>query len=641
MTLHRKLVLLGGLLVTLPLVVVGVTNHVITFRHMEEQARQEAQTLATELARSTDRFLEGATAQIKTLARIPPVNSFTDHPPSVVEANLARAIATSPAFEKFYMATAQGRVTIKVRRDGKPPVKNELIKYRDYFKQAMSGRTVISDVLISNTSGLPILVLATPIAGANGPKGVLCGLIDPIRLFAHIYQLAVGSHGPGAGKDAPPLHEGLEEFGPPDTHHQIFPMVIDRSGLVIAHPDRARLFIEKIQDYLTEENRAILNSFGDRPFGHGVMTYQGQKVLFAFYEHRPTGWTHIVSRPYRDFTDSLVTTRNLTVAVLAFGILLSIALMHPTVRRITAPVLSLVASTRRVKDGHLDEQVEVTSRDEIGELGEAFNLMVTGLREREALRSAQERMRQQLESARVIQQSFLPASLPGADDPRFSLAALNHPAASIGGDYYDVIDIGGDRLGLVLGDVSGKGVPGALYMARLVSDFRFLVGPHQDSPAETLTALNKVLLGRGEPGMFVTLQYLILNVGTGVITFANAGHLPMFVRRAEGVVEAMDGPAGPPLGIVDDLSYDTAEVLLAPGEDLLLFTDGVTEAMTPTREQFSQQRLVEVFRDAPHQPEALVKAIAGAVQAFIGDAPPHDDLTLLAARWEGDGPAAD
>jgi serine phosphatase RsbU (regulator of sigma subunit) len=634
-TLHRKLILVGGLLVTLPLVVVAFINHAIAFRHMEEQARQEAQTLATELARSTDRFLEGATSQLETLARIPYVSIFDGHPASLVEAHLAQVIASSPAFGKFYVANADGLVTIKVRRDGKTPVKNEMVDYRDYFKQAMEGRTVISDVLISNTSGLPILVLATPIPGSQGPKGVLCGLIDPIRFFAHIYQLAVGSHGPGAGKDAPPPHEGLEEFGPPDTRHQNFPMVIDRKGLVIAHPDRAKLFVENIQDYLTDENKEILNSFGERPVGHGVMTYRGRRILYAFQEHGPTGWTHIVSRPYRDFTDSLVTTRNLTVAVLALGILLSIVLMHPTVRRITAPVLSLVASTRRVKDGHLDEQVEVSSRDEIGELGEAFNLMVTGLREREELRTAQERMRQQMESARVIQQSFLPASLPGADDPRFSLAALNHPAASIGGDYYDVIALGDDRIGLVLGDVSGKGVPGALYMARLVSDFRFLVGPHQDSPAETLTALNRLLMGRGEPGMFVTLQYLILNIATGGVTFANAGHLPMFVRRAEGALEAVDGAAGPPLGIIDDQAYDNTELALAPGEDLLLFTDGVTEAMNPAGEQFSQIRLEGLLRDAPRRPEDVVGAVVQAVQAFAGDAPAHDDLTLLAARWEG------
>jgi PAS domain S-box-containing protein len=117
-------------------------------------------------------------------------------------------------------------------------------------------------------------------------------------------------------------------------------------------------------------------------------------------------------------------------------------------------------------------------------------------RAEKVMRLAQEKMEQQLEIARVIQESFLPTYLPGDDDPRFSIAAVNHPAAVVGGDYYDVIPLGHDRLGLVLCDVSGKGVPGAIYMARLVSDFRLLVDPHEGTPAETLTELNRILLER-------------------------------------------------------------------------------------------------------------------------------------------------
>ena len=254
------------------------------------------------------------------------------------------------------------------------------------------------------------------------------------------------------------------------------------------------------------------------------------------------------------------------------------------------------------------------------------------------MRLAQERMQQQLEIARTIQQSFLPARLPGDDDPRYSLAAINDPAESVGGDYYDVIPLGHDRLGLVLCDVSGKGVPGAIYMARLVSDFRYLIDPHEGTPAETLTGLNRLLLERGPPGMFVTVLYLILNLDTGVVTFANAGHLPILVRRAQGAIEEVAGAPGPPLSIVGDLIYTDAEIVLAPNEDLLLFTDGVTEAMNATREQFTHERLVEVLQSAPARPEALVDAVVEAVRGFSGDAPVHDDLTLLAARWEGEDP---
>ncbi len=256
----------------------------------------------------------------------------------------------------------------------------------------------------------------------------------------------------------------------------------------------------------------------------------------------------------------------------------------------------------------------------------------------ETMRLANERMRQQLETARIIQQSFLPGQLPGADDPRYSLAAANYPAASVGGDYYDVIELGRNRLALVLGDVSGKGVPGAIYMARLVSDFRFLVEPHDDSPAETLTALNRLLQDRGQPGMFVTLLYLTLDLDTGVVTFANAGHLPLLIRRAIGKVETVVGDAGPPLGIIDNIAYNDSFLSLQPGEDMLLYTDGVTEAMNAAREQFTEERLLEILLRTHPRLENIINTVTEEVKTFTGDATSNDDLTLLAARWEGEDP---
>lgn len=612
MTLQRKLLGLAALFVTIPLVAVVLINRFVVYRHIERQAGHEAQTLATEMARSTDRFLEGAFALLDTLARIPPISDYEDHTPEEVEAWLSKTIISAPGFTKIYLANSSGRVIIKVRSDRQPPVKNEMVDYRGYFQEAMKGKTVVSDVIISNTSGKPIIVVATPIKGPQGAKGVLCGLVDPIALFAHVYELA--------------------------ANQRVVPFVIDKNWLVIAHPDDAKLFVENVMEQLTQENKDVLEPLKKSDVGQGIMTYQGEKVLFAFKLHKPTGWTHIVSRPYKDFTASMATTRTTAIVVWVAAFLVALPLVFRTVGKITAPVRQLVSSTRRVKDGHLEEQVEVKTDDEIGELGEAFNLMVVGLRERETMRSHQERMRVELESARVIQQSFLPATLPGANDPRFSLAALNHQTEQVGGDYYDVIPLGPDRVGLVVGDVSGKGVPGALYMARLVSDFRFLADPHEDTPADTLTHLNRMLVERVQQGMFVTLQYVSLHLQTGVVTFANAGHLPILVRRSGGEVQAVDGSAGPPLGIVDNIIYQNSEFTLSPGEDFLMFTDGVTEAMNAARELFTHERLVEVIRRAPSLPEDLIEAVIREVSTFSNMAQAHDDITLMAARWEGQDP---
>ena len=138
--------------------------------------------------------------------------------------------------------------------------------------------------------------------------------------------------------------------------------------------------------------------------------------------------------------------------------------------------------------------------------------------------------------------------------------------------------------------------------------------------------------------MFVTLMYLILNLDSGLATYANAGHLPLFVRRIRGEVESVDGEAGSPLGIFGDISYDDSEITLAPGDDVLLYTDGVTEAMNSTREQFTKERLLEILLRTFSRPENMVNTVTDEVMTFTGDAPPNDDLTLLAARREGEDP---
>ncbi len=138
--------------------------------------------------------------------------------------------------------------------------------------------------------------------------------------------------------------------------------------------------------------------------------------------------------------------------------------------------------------------------------------------------------------------------------------------------------------------------------------------------------------------MFVTLLYLTLDLDTGVVTFANAGHLPLLIRRAIGKVEAVVGDAGPPLGIIDNIAYNDSFLSLQPGEDMLLYTDGVTEAMNAAREQFTEERLLEILLRTHPRLENIINTVTEEVKTFTGDATSNDDLTLLAARWEGEDP---
>jgi len=247
----------------------------------------------------------------------------------------------------------------------------------------------------------------------------------------------------------------------------------------------------------------------------------------------------------------------------------------------------------------------------------------------------QERLRQQLESAKVIQQSFMPEILPGAKADRFQLAAKNLPAISVGGDFYDAIELDENHLGLLIGDVSGKGVPAALYMARLMSDFRFFVQQKND-PADLLTKLNEILVDRSRQGMFVTLQYLIVDLMTGRVRFCDAGHLPIIhVSGKNKKARLVNCDKGVPLGITKTMQFAETDVSLEPGDYLMLYTDGIIETINENNEQFSIHRLVEFASQKQGKPENIVNALIKKVMHFSENMPQHDDITVMVLRWNG------
>ncbi len=244
-----------------------------------------------------------------------------------------------------------------------------------------------------------------------------------------------------------------------------------------------------------------------------------------------------------------------------------------------------------------------------------------------------QRLEQQLEAAKVIQESFLPKEMPSCPMHRFEVAAHYEPARAIGGDFYDFIALDGDRLGVVVGDVSGKGIPAALFMARLISDLH-TYAKADIPPHETLSRLNAQLTKRSQRGMFVTLIYAILDAGRGRLTYANAGHVPpLLIAGATGQVQRLQQSRGIPLGIRGDASYAPASVQLDHSDHVLIYTDGLTEAKNPQRQLFSLEQLIREVRRPWRTPSELVHHVVDRVRTFIGEAPPADDVTLVAVKW--------
>jgi len=244
-----------------------------------------------------------------------------------------------------------------------------------------------------------------------------------------------------------------------------------------------------------------------------------------------------------------------------------------------------------------------------------------------------EKLEQQIASARIIQESFMPQAFPTDTGDRFEVAARSIPAIHIGGDFYDFIEYDQDSLGLVIGDVSGKGVPAALYMARLVSDFRFYTQLNRD-PSTTLTKINEVLVERGRRGMFVTLQYASLNLVKGSVTIASGGHLPpLWVHENGNRSEPLELQGGIPLGIMEGMEFSQREFSLQSGDLLVFFTDGVVEAKNKKGEQFSMQRLQTIACRSWASPLELVDAVVQSVAEFSKGAPQHDDITVMVLKW--------
>lgn len=241
--------------------------------------------------------------------------------------------------------------------------------------------------------------------------------------------------------------------------------------------------------------------------------------------------------------------------------------------------------------------------------------------------SERDRMAAQLAIASDIQKTFLPSTFPAKEGVRGAVASV--AALEVGGDFYDVLSLPGGRVGFLVGDVSGKGVPGALFGARLMSDVRYQA-LYSDDVAETLSHVNDIVAERSTRGMFVTMFYGVLDPATGEVEYGNAGHLAPLIRAADGSLTEWAEPAGVPLGILPGTQYEAGKRTLAPGETLVVLSDGPGDAVGAGGERFGDERVLATLKAAPGDPDALVGGLLEAVATFTGNRPQADDQTLLA-----------
>ncbi|MGH7930038.1 MAG: SpoIIE family protein phosphatase, partial [Candidatus Binatia bacterium] len=342
--------------------------------------------------------------------------------------------------------------------------------------------------------------------------------------------------------------------------------------------------------------------------------------------------THHVQAAIRNETQLAMIVSGL---VLLFGSVIGVF----GAKTISRPIADLTAMTRRIAGGDFTQRIETSAKNEIGVLAASFNEMTRRLNESiEDLKettAAKERIESELKIAHEIQMSMVPKIFPPFPDrSEFDIFATLVPAKEVGGDLYDFFFIDEDHLCFAVGDVSGKGVPASLFMAVTKTLFRSTAG-NGGAPGETLARLNAEICRDNDSCMFVTLFCAILNIRTGEVEYSNGGHnLPYYLDH--GGVSPLENAGGRALGVLEQSPYVSGRLVLSPGEALVLYTDGVTEAMDRKETLYSDQRLEQFLaRNRGSSPRQIIGDLVSDVRHFAGGAAQSDDITALALLYFG------
>ncbi len=339
----------------------------------------------------------------------------------------------------------------------------------------------------------------------------------------------------------------------------------------------------------------------------------------------------------RDAIDNLVSEAQrrlkiIAILLIAFGNMGIFALSYLLMK----PFQRLASWVRGMGEGSMEEALVLDTNDEMGEIAEAFNDMAYKFRKAQGSLVEKERLQQEVLVAQEIQHMLLPRSFPSVEG--FDIASFYRAAKEVGGDYFDFVWVDPDTLGLVVADVSGKGVPGSLVMTMIRTTLR-LEARGNKSASDVLSNVNRFVSDDIKKGMFVTMFYIILDSRRRKIDFASAGHNPLILYRNKTKKSYYLNPEGFPVGIsmqnkrLFDESIHSDFLHLSQGDLLIAYTDGLTEAMNSEREQFGEERFLESIRRYAGLPvNEFVENIRKDVQEFTQGFPQNDDITLVAIQ---------
>ena len=428
-----------------------------------------------------------------------------------------------------------------------------------------------------------------------------------------------------------------------------YSFLISKKGNFVSHPDESLILKETIFSIADAREDPHLREIGEEMIHGktGFVPYQGfylNRPSWIYYSPLPTtAWSMGVVAPEDElFADIHQLSRHVfLIAIAGFTILLLV--IFTITNRMISPLETLAATTTDIAKGNLDIQLpHVTSHDEVGDLSRSFEEMRVSLKEYisnlAASIKARERLDSELKIAQNIQMNFLPKRFPPfPDKTEFEIYAKLEAAKYVGGDFFDFFLLDENKLFISIGDVADKGVPAALFMA-MTKTLMKGVAEQEPGPAEILMKVNDEIALDNDTFMFVTVFCGILNLQTGEFIYSNAGHNPPVLIRKEQAPEWLTLPEGFILGPMMNTVYKNDRIDLHPGDLLLLYTDGVNEAMDEDRIIYSNERLIDTVTDRKSDSaEGLVSLVMESVKRYSGEQPQSDDITILALRYDGRG----
>ena len=422
-----------------------------------------------------------------------------------------------------------------------------------------------------------------------------------------------------------------------------YAMILSAKNAIVAHPKSIdlgasdTLVVQKVKT----ENGVDFDRVAQKS-EHGLFRgFVGSGDLSAIYYTtiKSNNWTFLVVWPMQKFLADQSSLLRLIGVLIVGGYVLMLVFVLVISFRVSRPLRKLAQSVDRFSHGDFDAELpNVKGHDEIAQLTENFSRMQDSIKANISVQKNLGRIERELDFARNIQLAMLPDSEKDedCDDDRHELAPFILPAKEVGGDFYDFFKIDNDHLCVVVGDVSGKGVPASLFMmvARIV--LRTMTKNLKDV-VKAFNSTNYALAKRNKLNMFVTVWMGIIDLRSGHVEFASAGHNPPAVRHEDGSVEFIPSKSGLVMAAMENIQYKLQTYELKRGDTLFLYTDGVTEATNSKDELFGDARLLETLAKGRDQGTAdICKFVKKEIDSFVQEAPQFDDITMLGVKYIGD-----